>query len=200
MNASTASRPAERGETKVCRGTGPVVKVVDMGDDPKNEAKRDAERLLRITGNLGVAVEPAGIANRLGVQVLQGRFKVEAFGLLRMMPGKDPEIVLERRDGLIRRRMTCAYELGHFVRRSAHTNDYYRLDLRESDSEPSDTTDETYAKEFAACLLMPEEVVKTLAELGMDDLEMAVWLVVSREAIQIRLHDLGLGKVDLRVA
>jgi Zn-dependent peptidase ImmA (M78 family) len=171
-----------------------------MEDDPKSEAKRDAERLLRITGNLGVAVEPAGIANRLGVQVLQGRFKVEAFGLLRMMPGKDPEIVLERRDGLIRRRMTCAYELGHFVRRSAHTNDYYRLDLRESGSEPSDMTDEAYAKEFAACLLMPEEVVRTLAELGMDDLEMAVWLVVSREAIQIRLHDLGLGTVDLRAA
>jgi Zn-dependent peptidase ImmA (M78 family) len=200
MSASTASRPAERGETKVCPATGPVVEVIDMGDDPKSEAKRDAERLLRITGNLGVAVEPAGIANRLGVQVLQGRFKVEAFGLLRMLPGKDPEIVLERRDGLIRRRMTCAYELGHFVRRSAHTNDYYRLDLREGDSEPSDTTDETYAKEFAACLLMPEEVVKTLAELGMDDLEMAVWLVVSREAIQIRLHDLGLGTVDLRAA
>ena len=200
MNAATASRPAERGETKVCPEAGPAVEVIDMEDDPKSEAKRDAERLLRITGNLGVAVEPAGIANRLGVQVLQGNFKVEAFGLLRMMPGKDPEIVLERRDGLIRRRMTCAYELGHFVRRSAHTNDYYRLDLRERDSEPSGTTDETYAKEFAACLLMPEEVVKTLVELGMDDLEMAVWLVVSREAVQIRLHDLGLGTVDLRAA
>jgi Zn-dependent peptidase ImmA (M78 family) len=196
MSASTASRPAERGETKVCPGTGPAVEVIDMGDDPKSEAKRDAERLLRITGNLGVAVEPAGIANRLGVQVLQGRFKVEAFGLLRMTPGRDPEIVLERRDGLIRRRMTCAYELGHFVRRSAHTNDYYRVDLRESDADPS----EAYAEEFAACLLMPEEVVKTLVELGMDDLEMAVWLVVSREAIQVRLHDVGLVTADLRAA
>ncbi len=171
-----------------------------MGDDPKSEAKRDAERLLRITGNLGVAVEPAGIANRLGVQVLQGRFKVEAFGLLRMVPGKDPEIVLERGDGLIRRRMTCAYELGHFVRQSAHTNDYYRLDLRESDSDLSGTTEEAYAREFAVCLLMPEEVVKTLFELGMDDLEMAVWLFVSREAVQARLHDLGLGTFDLRAA
>lgn len=145
-------------------------------------------------------MEPAGIANRLGVQILEGKFKIEAFGLLRMMPGKDPEIVLDRRDGLIRRRMTCAYELGHFVRRSAHTDDYYRVDLREGDSKTSETPDEAYAKEFAACLLMPEEVVKTLAELGMDDLEMAVWLVVSREAIQVRLYDLGLGAVDLRAA
>jgi Zn-dependent peptidase ImmA (M78 family) len=171
-----------------------------MGDDVKKEAKRDAERLLRITGNLGTAVEPAGIANRLGVRVLEGKFKGEAFGLLRMVPGKDPEIVMDRRDGLIRRRLTCAYELGHFVQRSAHTNDYYRVDRRDAESALNETTEEAYAKEFAACLLMPEEVVKTLAELGMDDLEMAVWLVVSREAIQIRLHDLGLGKVDLRVA
>lgn len=197
MSASTASRPAERGETKVCPGTGPVVEVIDMGDDPKIEAKRDAERLLRITGNLGVVVEPAGIANRLGVQVFEAKFKVEAFGLLRMVPGKDPEIVLDRRDGLIRRRLTCAYELGHFVQRSARMNDYFRVDLRESETEVDETPEEAYAKEFAACLLMPEEVVRTLVELGMDDLEMAVWLVVSRESIQNRLRDLGLRAVDL---
>jgi hypothetical protein len=47
---------------------------------------------------------------------------------------------------------------------------------------------------------MPEEVVKTLAELDMDDLEMAVWLVVSREAIQNRLRDLGLRTLDLKAA
>jgi Zn-dependent peptidase ImmA (M78 family) len=200
MSAAATTRAPRRDGTNVCPGTGPVVEVVDMGDDPKIEAKRDAERLLRITGNLGVVVEPAGIANRLGVRVLEGNFKVEAYGLLRMTPEKDPEIVLERRDGLIRRRLTCAYELGHFVRRSAGTNDYYRLDLRECDSEQGEATEEAYAREFAACLLMPEEVVKTLVELGMDDLEMAVWLVVSREAIQVRLHDLRLGTVDLRAA
>lgn len=197
MSTSTASRPAERDGTKVCPGTGPVVEVIDMGDDPKIEAKRDAERLLRITGNLGVVVEPAGIANRLGVQVFEAKFKVEAFGLLRMVPGKDPEIVLDRRDGLIRRRLTCAYELGHFVQRSARMNDYFRVDLRESETEVDETPEEAYAKEFAACLLMPEEVVRTLVELGMDDLEMAVWLVVSRESIQNRLRDLGLRAVDL---
>lgn len=197
MSTSTASRPAERDGTKVCPGTGPVVEVIDMGDDPKIEAKRDAERLLRITGNLGVVVEPAGIANRLGVQVFEAKFKVEAFGLLRMVPGKDPEIVLDPRDGLIRRRLTCAYELGHFVQRSARMNDYFRVDLRESETEVDETPEEAYAKEFAACLLMPEEVVRTLVELGMDDLEMAVWLVVSRESIQNRLRDLGLRAVDL---
>jgi Zn-dependent peptidase ImmA (M78 family) len=200
MSTSTISRPAHRGETKVCPGTGPAVEVVEMGDDVKKEAKRDVERLLRITGNLGVAVEPQGIANRLGVQVFEGKFKEEAYGGLLMRPGRDPEIAMDRRDGLIRRRMTCAYELGHYVLRSACTDSYRRVDLRDRVPATEETRDEVYAKEFAACLLMPEEVVKTLAELDMDDLEMAVWLVVSREAIQNRLHDLGLRTLDLRAA
>jgi Zn-dependent peptidase ImmA (M78 family) len=174
--------------------------VVEMGDDVKKEAKRDAERLLRITGSQGVAVEPQGIANRLGVQVLEGRFTVQAFGGLLMKPGRDPQIVMDCRDGLIRRRMTCAYELGHFLVQSAQTNSYRRVDMREPESASEEMPEEIYAEEFAACLLMPEEVVRTLAELGMDDLEMAVWLVVSLEAIQNRLRDLNLGSVALRAA
>ncbi|MCW2978678.1 MAG: toxin [Solirubrobacterales bacterium] len=198
--AATTARATQRDETKVCPGAGPAVEVVEMGDDPKSEAKRDAERLLRITGNLGVAVEPQGIANRLGVQVFEGNFKEAAYGGLLMRPGRDPEIAMDRRDGLIRRRMTCAYELGHYVLRSAYTNSYRRVDLRDRVPATEETRDEVYAKEFAACLLMPEEVVKTLAELDMDDLEMAVWLVVSREAIQNRLRDLGLRTLDLKAA
>jgi Zn-dependent peptidase ImmA (M78 family) len=198
--AATTARATQRDETKVCPETGPAVEVVEMGDDVKKEAKRDAEQLLRITGNLGVAVEPQGIANRLGVQVFEGKFKGEAYGGLLMRPGRDPEIAMDRRDGLIRRRMTCAYELGHYVLRSACTNSYRRIDLRDRVPATEETPDEVYAKEFAACLLMPEEVVKTLAELDMDDLEMAVWLVVPREAIQNRLHDLGLRTLDLRAA
>ena len=117
-----------------------------------------------------------------------------------MTPGEDPEIVLNQRDGLIRRRLTCAYELGHFVLRSADMNDYSRVDLRGQKPAAEETPEEIYAKEFAACLLMPEDVVRTLAELGMDDLEMAVWLVVSREAMQLRLSSLSLVTIDLRVA
>jgi Zn-dependent peptidase ImmA (M78 family) len=149
--------------------------------------------LLRITGNLGGA-------NRLGIQVFEGKFTEEAFGGLLMRPGRDPEIGIDSRDGLIRRRMTCAYELGHFVLRSASTNSYRRVDLRDAAQVSEETPEEDYAKEFAACLLMPEEVVRTLVELGMDDLEMAVWLVVSREAIQDRLHDLSLSITDFRSA
>ena len=200
MNPSTKTRPPERGETDVCHGLGPVVKVVGMGDGIRKKAKRDAERLLRITGNVGVAVEPAGIANRLGVQVLKGNLREESLGGLLMTPGEDPEIVLNQRDGLIRRRLTCAYELGHFVLRSADMNDYSRVDLRGQKPAAEETPEEIYAKEFAACLLMPEDVVRTLAELGMDDLEMAVWLVVSREAMQLRLSSLSLVTIDLRVA
>lgn len=200
MNASTATRAPEKGETNVCRDLGPAVEVVEMGGDVGKEAKRDAERLLRITGNVGVAVEPVGIARRLGVQVFKGNLKKESLGGLLMMPGEDPEIVLNQDDGLIRRRMTCAYELGHYVLWSARTNEYARVDLREPKPASEEAPEESYAKEFAACLLMPEVLVKTLHELGMDDLEMAIWLVVSREALQSRLGTLGMSTIDLRAA
>jgi Zn-dependent peptidase ImmA (M78 family) len=72
--------------------------------------------------------------------------------------------------------------------------------MREPETASEEMPEEIYAEEFAACLLMPEEVVRTLAELGMDDLEMAVWLVVSLEEIQNRLRDLNLGSVALRAA
>lgn len=174
--------------------------MIEVGDDLRRRAERDARRLLEITGNVGVAVEPAGIANRLGVQVFEANLNPETLGGLLMTPGEDPEIVLNHRDGLIRRRLTCAYELGHFVLRSADTTEYSRVDLRKHDAAPEPTRDQAYARRFAACLLMPDDVVRTLVELGMDDLEMAVWLVVSREAMQSRLDDLDLMNVAPRAA
>ena len=57
-----------------------------------------------------------------------------------------------------------------------------------------------YADEFAACLLMPKEAVRILADLRMDDLEMALRFVVPREAMQARLTVLGMGSFHLEAA
>jgi Zn-dependent peptidase ImmA (M78 family) len=200
MSASTASRPVERGETKVCPGKGPAVEVVEVGSDVRKEAERDAERLLRITAKLGAPVEPAGIANRLGVQVLETEFDDDIFGGLLMQPGDDPKILLNRKYGLIRQRLTCAGELGHYIRRSTDDRRFAHIDGPGEPSASSKDPDDAYAAEFRASLLMPKEVVQTWAEIGMDDLEMALKFVVSREAVQPRLRSLGIDALDLRVA
>jgi hypothetical protein len=196
MSATTTSRPSGRGETKVCPGKGPAVEVVDVGREVREEAERDAERLLRITANVGVPVEPVGIANRLGVQVFEAKLNEEVFGGLLMEPGGDPEIILNQRHGLIRRRLACAYEMGRYMRQSAEVKRFVHVKRRGDSSSSDEDPDDIYAGEFGACLLMPRLVVHALAEIGLDELEMAMWFVVSREAMQLRLASLNLSAID----
>jgi Zn-dependent peptidase ImmA (M78 family) len=194
MSASTASRAAGRGETKVCPGLRPAVEVADVEvADVRKEAERDAERLARFNATTGFAVEPVGIANRLGVEVLEAELDEEKLGGLLMEPGEDPKILINRRHGFIRRRHTCAREFGHYVRQSARTSQYARVDRRTDSSFPTTDPEDAYAEEFGACLLMPRWVVQALSEIGLDDLEMAIRLYVSREAIQLRLKRLAIA-------
>ena len=48
-----------------------------------------------------------------------------------MKRNRDPKIVLNRRHSLLRRRVTCAFELGQYVHMSAKTNEYERVDFCE---------------------------------------------------------------------
>jgi Zn-dependent peptidase ImmA (M78 family) len=171
-----------------------------MRSKVKEEAEKDAERLLKVALREGFAVEPVGVANRLGIQVLETEFDEETLGALFMRRGVDPEIVLNRRHSFLRRRLTCAIELGHYVRLSARTNEYKRVDLYNQSEELGGEADEAYAHEFAACFLMPEDDIRILADLRMDDLEMALRLVVPREAMQVRLGDLGVRVPGLEAA
>jgi Zn-dependent peptidase ImmA (M78 family) len=168
----------------------PSVEVEAM--DIPAEAEQDATRILRATFNLGYRIEPAGIAERLGVGVFESDLDEGTLGALFIKPGKDPWMTVNRRDSLIRRRLSCALELGHYVRQSAKTTEYARADLRGEGATSDETPDEIYAKEFASCLLMPKVAVETFFGLGLDDLEMALRFVVSREAVQDRLAGLGL--------
>ena len=199
MSASAVETTARQSETNVCPRLGPALDVVGMRSKSKirKAAEKDAARLLRATVREGMPVDPVALARDMGVEVFDAKLKESTLGGLVMKPGEDPEIVLNKRDGLLRRRLTCALELGHYVRMSAKTNSYSRGDLRgESVEEPGDV----YAREFAACLLMPKADVEILAEVGMDDLEMALRFLVPREAMQHRLTALGLPAPELEAA
>ena len=89
--------------------------------------------------------------------------------------------------------MICALELGYYVRLSPESQSYERADLRSIRAKAiGEDPDDRYAEEFAACLLMPEEECRVLSELGFDDLELALRLRVTREAVWSRLGRLGL--------
>jgi Zn-dependent peptidase ImmA (M78 family) len=201
MTAATVDAAVRERDTDVCPRFGSALDVVGVRAERKlkKEAEKDAARLRKATKREDVPVDCARIANELGLLVLVTKLKEITFGGLLMEPGDDPKIYVNVRDGYLRQRLTCALELGHYLRRSAETNKYARVDLRGPRSPSEEGPDEIYAHEFAACLLMPKDDVKILAELGMDDLQMALHLYVPREAMQLRLKALGLPAPELEM-
>lgn len=169
-----------------------LYRLEGMRSQVKREAERDAAKLLQATWEGGIPVDPVAIARAAGLRVLEAELKENTLGALVKQPGQDPTILLNEADSKNRRRFTCAHELGHFVRRSEEADEYTRVDLRSSLSATGEHPEEVYANEFAACLLMPEDEVKSLCAAGMSDLEMAIRFKVSREAMQFRLKNLGL--------
>lgn len=161
------------------------------------EAARDAEKLLRAAWTGSTPVDPVAIARTAGLRVLEAELDKETLGALVKQPEQDPIILLNKRDGENRRRFTCAHELGHFVRRSEEADEYTTVDLRNSASASGLDSEEIYANEFAASLLMPEDEVRKLVGEGMGDLEMAIRFKVSREAMQHRLVNLELQMQSL---
>jgi Zn-dependent peptidase ImmA (M78 family) len=177
-----------------------ALEMVEMKSKVKEEAERDAARILRATWGSGIPVEPVEIAHELGIRVLEAELDGNTLGALLKEPEEDPTILLNQQDSRNRRRFTTAHELGHYVRRSAESNEYARVDLRDRRSSTGEDPEEIYANEFAACLLMPEDEVRNFADLGLDDLEMALHFKVSREAMKFRLVNLGLATPDLQEA
>ncbi|MBS1678959.1 MAG: ImmA/IrrE family metallo-endopeptidase [Actinobacteria bacterium] len=200
MNGFAAAGFLRQKRTKVQIPWSPSVEVMGMRSKVEKEAERDALRLVKTTFRDSFAVEPVGIAERLGIQVREAKLDEDTLGALFMRPSADPRIVVNRGHSFLRRRLTCAAELGHYVGMSAKTDTYKRVDLRDGFEQEGGEADDAYAVEFAGSLLMPKEDVKILADLQMDDLEMALRFLVPRDAMQIRLAGLGMRALDLEAA
>jgi Zn-dependent peptidase ImmA (M78 family) len=200
MSTTVGHEAVRQSHTKVQRPWWPPVEVMGMRSKVKKGAEKDAERVLRRSFREGIAIEPVGIAERLGIQVSEVKLDQGTLGALFMKPGADPEIVLNRRHSFLRRRVTCALEMGHYVHMSTQVDEYKRADLYDGSEEIGGASNDKYAHEFARSLLMPKEDVKVLADLWMDDLEMALRFRVPREEMRIRLKSLGLRVPELGAA
>lgn len=157
------------------------------------EAEEAAERVRKEFWGDTVPVDPAQVAEALGLEVLAAQLGPQLAGALVKEPGRDPRIFLNGTDSSNRKRFTCAHEIGHFVKRTDGDSDYEYYDFRDSFSSSSGVDpEERYANAFAAALLMPKEKVKQMKKEGLKDLEMASRLGVSREAMIYRLKALDL--------
>lgn len=146
-------------------------------------------------GDRGFPVDPVTISRMLGVQVLETELPGDVSGALIKEAGKDPTIVIHYLDSNNRKRFSCAHELGHYISRIESNNiepQYEYIDFRDSNSSNGNNPDEVFANGFAACLLMPENIVKQLCGSGKSHFEMALVFGVSNEAMKYRLKNLRL--------
>lgn len=158
----------------------------------QDEAARDAERILSQTWRSGLPIDPARIATRLGLDVVEALLDENVAGALVKEQGRDPLILLNQEDSSNRKRFTCAHEIGHYVRRRDNLDNFEYVDRRDFLASLGQDPDEIYANAFAANLLMPRDEVKRLVDDGVSDFEMALRFGVSREAMHYRLSNMGL--------
>jgi len=166
------------------------------------EAERDAQQLLQKAwwkepwSEVRLPVDPFAIARELGVKVFVDRsLPADVSGMLRKQAGySDPEILLNASDSRNRQRFTCAHELGHYTQRVKSGKDgvWEYVDKRDPLSSQGMDPDEVYANQFAAELLMPQDVVVKRAA-GSNTAALAIDFGVSGDAMGFRLDNLHLS-------
>lgn len=141
-------------------------------------------------------VDPVTIARNVGVEVLETQLPSDVSGALIKEAGTDPQIILEATDHSNRKRFSCAHELGHYASRVESDDEdrqYNYVDFRNGNSSTGQNQEEVFANKFAACLLMPENDVKSRANKS-THAELAAYFGVSNEAMKYRLRTLNLLK------
>lgn len=159
----------------------------------RERARTDAERILREHWTPGVVpIQPVNIARALGLQVFSAELGDDTWGML-VGTSTGVDMYLDRDQPPSRFRFSCAHEIGHFIDRGEDlTPDVAFVDKRsELDRGQSD---EIYANEFAASLLMPEVDFRRAIASGEDDFDLAARFQVSLDAVRWRVHHLGLQR------
>ena len=146
-------------------------------------------------------VEPTVITERIGIKIKEEYFKSYKGDIISGGIIKDNDsisIYINIKESINRKRFTIAHELGHYFLNHLDNKGQY-VDLHRS-TLCNKNTEEKDADEFAACLLMPENVVvesfNVWSKLGIDKCmiieKLASMFVVSREAMKVRLKILNL--------
>ena len=171
-----------------------------------HDQKKKACDVLRKCGAYSLPVDLNAVAKYLKIRILYEDLEDNISGLLVVKNGKHA-IGVNQNHHPNRQRFTIAHEIGHFVLHhkdgKQRKNDIY-VDkkwayFRATDHGQKIDVEERQANQFAAELLMPEELVRQILEKSTfnltDDFDiskLANFLQVSEKALTIRLVELGI--------
>ncbi|EBS2236573.1 toxin [Salmonella enterica subsp. enterica serovar Kentucky] len=161
-----------------------------MATNPREHARRVLDTFWC---GRGFPVDPAKIANDMGLDVFITEMPGKVSGALIKQKDQDPAIFLNSDDNKVRQRFSCGHELGHYIARQADQEDVYEyVDLRGEIASNGTHPDEIFANQFAAELLMPKDEVEKLHKKKQPSYIMAHYFGVSDDAMSFRLKNLGL--------
>lgn len=164
------------------------------------EAEKRAEELLNRgwwTDSLRsspLPVEPTEVAQRLGIRVRTDSLPADQSGKIEYRHNGSAVITLNAFDHPNRRRFTCAHEIGHYLRRDEDGRDGGYVDYRDTLAGLGVNSEEIYANQFAAALLMPAHLVKRFSSAGESAERMARTFGTSVQAMSLRLRNLRLDQ------
>ncbi|NQX22679.1 ImmA/IrrE family metallo-endopeptidase [Curtobacterium sp. VKM Ac-2852] len=141
-------------------------------------------------------VDPVRIARSLGINVYSARLVPTLSGMVsRLDPQGGTDIYLNSEHAPVRQRFTTAHELGHYfaVEDQPGGDAKVFVHRRDSLSACGTNSEEIFANQFAAELLMPEADVQRLHGLGLGSIELARRFNVSLDAMNFRLKNLHLA-------
>lgn len=162
-------------------------------------AKRKARELLNKAGIRTAPVEVEKLAEVVGARVEYEAYDGELSGML-LRRGDDAVIGVNLKHAPTRQRFSIAHEIGHMILHRSenfHIAEKFQIKFRDLRSSTGQDSDEIEANQFAAELLMPEELLArdisgylgTDPETAIGDL--ARKYQVSEQAMAIRLSVLG---------
>ena len=167
-------------------------------------ARSQGEALAASCGFSNPPVDVSAIAELLGLKIVYANLGEDVSGLL-ITKGNSTIIAVQENDPPQRKRFTIAHEIGHFQLRHqfepgehVHVDRGHLVTPRNSRSSAGVNSKEIEANQFAACLLIPSELVlKRIRALKGTLLfdhhvqQLAKEFEVSEQAMTIRLSTLG---------
>src|SRR6266404_2150109 len=173
--------------------------ITEVGQLSRADIEKKASQILRLHGLFSIPVDVVTLANREGILVHNAKFSDDNLSGMVAKRGETVTILVNQTDVPFRKRFSIAHELGHHFLHLLHDGDFVdtELDLfRDMEDPDRDTLSkraEVQANQFAAALLMPEELVRTEWQQTKNVAQLARRFNVSEEAIGIRLSRLGLA-------
>ena len=170
----------------------PLDALAPVPDAPSSNPAEAAGFARRHAGQTAAPVDVVAVLGACGCRYVEDDLPEELQGFV-VGVGEHPVIVVNSSDRLARRRFTAAHELGHVL--LCHY-DTFHLDLNANEGSPPNYNwrHERAANDFAASLLMPDELVRTYVadKVRLEVNELAEAFGVSRQAMSIRTASLGI--------